>query len=53
MLTVAGESDRLLGLRDLDGHLDAAAVVPSPVPLGDHRAQHVPRVGVEVIVGEL
>lgn len=50
MLTITGESYRLLRFRDFDGNFDRVAVVPSTVPLGDDGAEDEARVGRNVIM---
>lgn len=52
MLTITGESYRLLRFRDFDGDFDRAAAVTSTVPLGDDGAEDEARVGRDVIMGK-
>lgn len=50
MLTITGESYRLLRFRDFDGDFDRAVAVASTVPLGDDGAEDEARVGRNVIM---
>lgn len=52
MLTITGESYRLLRFRDFNRNLDRAAIVTSTVSLGDDGAENEARVGGHVAVRE-
>lgn len=52
-LTITSESYRLLRIRNLNGYFYTAPIVSSRIPLSDHRAENIARIGRQVVVREL
>lgn len=52
MLTITGESHRLLRFGDFNGNFDRAVIVRSALSLGNDGAEDEARVGSDVIVRE-
>lgn len=52
-LTITSESYRLLRIRNLNGYFHTAPIVSSCIPLSDHRAENIARIGRQVVMWEL